>query len=122
MALSVPLSQNIQILISGAHHICSRLINEPPFAFDLDAGETGGEGGDVGKGVGMREGFMTRRREEAPAVLSLDGKEAVSCFLYGEVEGGGEACPFFVCDAPFALFLITEKTTAQGSDLLIGEW
>ena len=119
MALSVPLSQNIQILISGAHHICSRLIDEPPLAFDLDAGETGGEGGDVGKGVVMREGFMTRRREEAPAVLCLDGKEAFSCFRYGEVEGGGEACPFFVCDAPFVLFLITEKTTAQGSDLLI---
>lgn len=44
MALSVPLSQNIQILIGGAHDICSRLIDEPPFAFDLDAGETGGEG------------------------------------------------------------------------------
>lgn len=81
-------SQNIQILISGAHHICSRLINEPPFAFDLDAGETGGEGGDVGKGVVMREGFMTRRREEDPAVLCLDGKEAFSCFRYSEVEGG----------------------------------
>lgn len=38
MALSVPLSQNIQILIGGAHDIGSRLINEAPFAFDLDAG------------------------------------------------------------------------------------
>ena len=45
MALSVPLSQNIQILISGAHDIAPRLIDEPPLAFDLDAGETGGEGG-----------------------------------------------------------------------------
>lgn len=122
MALSVPLSQNIQILISGAHDIAPRLIDEPPLAFDLDAGETGGEGGDVGKGVVMREGFMTRRREEAPAVLCLDGKEAFSCFRYSEVEGRGEARSIFARDAPFVLFLISEKTTAQGSDLLIGEW
>lgn len=112
MALSVPLSQNIQILISGAHHICSRLINEPPFAFDLDAGETGGEGGDVGKGVVMREGFMTRRREEGPAVFCLDGKDAFSCFRYGEVEGRGEAYPVIPRDALFVPFLITEKTIA----------